>query len=72
MRAFDAFHDHGWMPDPADRVTVVPVHAEGCPAHDGAGCRCRPRLELRLVARPRANDTDDRVVELDLAARRAG
>lgn len=72
MSVSDVPHDHGWMPDPADRVTVVPVHDERCPVHDGAGCRCRTRLELRLVTKPRDVDFDDRVVELDLTSRRAG
>ncbi len=72
MRRADPLDRPGWMPDPADRVTVVPVHDASCPAGDGASCRCRPRLELRLVHRVEAPDADDRVVEIDLGARRVG
>jgi len=72
MSAADALGRPGWTPDPADRVTVVPVHDPTCPAATGAACRCRPRLELRLVQRPEASNADDRVVELELGARRVG
>jgi len=71
MRDADDLPDPCWTPDPADRVALVMVHADDCPARDGAGCGCRPRLELRLVTRPRDPDADDRVVEFDLVDRRA-
>jgi hypothetical protein len=47
MGYVDALRSGRWIPDPADRVTVVIEHEPECPAEAGGRCGCVPRLVLQ-------------------------
>ncbi len=46
MDYLDTLRRDGWLADPSDRVKVVAIHKEHCPARFGRPCRCVPRLDL--------------------------
>jgi len=61
MDYLETLRCNGWLADPSDRVRVVAIHAEGCPANVGRSCRCNPRLVLAadLVQRFAKDDHRD-------------
>ena len=52
MDYFETLRNDGWLADPGDRVQVVAIHGEECPASRGRSCRCEPRLVLSSDRRP--------------------
>ena len=69
MNYLETLRCNGWLADPSDRVRVVAIHAEGCPADDGWSCRCNPRLVLAADYLPcRAKDEDHDLPMLDAVA----
>jgi hypothetical protein len=61
MDYLDTLRRNGWLADPSDRVRVMAVHTEGCPARRRGPCWCEPRLALvpdlpRREAGDRASD----------------
>jgi hypothetical protein len=46
MDYFETLRRDGWLADPSDRVRVLAIHGESCPARRGCRCRCEPRLVL--------------------------
>ena len=59
MDYLDTLRRNGWLADPSDRVRVVAIHIESCPANDGWTCRCNPRLVLAADYLPRRARTED-------------
>ncbi len=72
MEYLDALLRHGWTPDPADRVEVVPVHSAGCPARAARACACQPRLTLRPVPLRRDMVREEPFEDVEQAVRAAG
>ena len=68
MNYLETLRCNGWLADPTDRVRVVAIHAEGCPANDGWSCRCNPRLVLAADLVQRFAKDDDRDLPLLEAA----
>jgi len=56
MDYFETLRRDGWLADPSDRVRVVAIHDEECPARRGRTCRCAPRLVLSSHRRPEGTD----------------
>ena len=59
MDYFETLRRNGWLADPSDRVQVLAIHGERCPARRGRTCRCEPRLVLSSHQRP---DSPDRPI----------
>lgn len=60
MDYFDVLRREGWIADPTDKVRVIVVHDESCPAATGRACWCSPRLALSAEASHRAERDFDR------------
>ncbi len=69
MDYLDTLRRNGWLADPSDRVRIVVIHAEGCPANVGRTCRCNPRLVLAADYPPHeARNLDSYLPMLDAAS----
>lgn len=64
MDYLDTLRRNGWLADPSDRVRVVAIHIESCPANDGWSCRCNPRLVLAADFLPRRAKDENRDLPL--------
>ena len=60
MDYFDTLRRNGWLADPGERVRVVSIHADHCPAKSGRSCTCDPRLVLAADPLPREAQADIR------------
>lgn len=62
MDYFDTLRRNSWLADPGERVRVVAIHREHCPAYSGRSCACDPRLVLAPYTRSR----DVKLIDNDL------
>ena len=69
MDYLETLRRDGWLADPGERVRVVVIHAERCPANSGRRCTCEPRLALDADILPRTSrDRESTAALLDAAS----